>query len=78
MTEEQPIPEALEKQLKEQLRRELKWLNAEVFMFLKDNPMPFLIKNYNASKQVMVEMAFSELTVENPEKKKRQTEAYIR
>jgi hypothetical protein len=46
-------------------------------LFIHDNPTPLFTRQFNAEKQAVMEYAFSEEAVENPEVKKERLRGYI-
>jgi hypothetical protein len=65
-------------ELERQIRKQLAYLNAETYMFIKDNPTPLFIRNYNAEKQAIVEFDFDPRNVENPDERNRKVEEYCK
>jgi ABC-type polar amino acid transport system ATPase subunit len=58
---------------KEALRR----LEETAIVFVHKNPTILFTRTYNADKQAMMELVFSERNVENPEARKEKLRSYV-
>jgi hypothetical protein len=62
---------------KEDPKEELKRMKRTAILFIKDNPTPLFVQQWNAEKQAVSELEFSEEVVENPEVRKEKLRQYI-
>lgn len=67
-------PETIAKIL--QAKEALKALESTAILRIAKNPTIFFVRQYNAEKQAMMELAFSEKFVENPEVRKAKFRGY--
>jgi hypothetical protein len=56
---------------------ELRRMKGTAILFICDNPTPIFTRQFNAEKQAVSELAFSEEMVENPEKRKERLRGYV-
>lgn len=62
---------------KKSVVEELKRMNRTALLFISNNPTILFVRQFNAEKQAMMELVFSEAMVENPEKRKAKLRTYI-
>jgi hypothetical protein len=58
-------------------KAELERQKGTAILFISDNPTPIFTRQHNAEKQALMELAFSEEYVENPEKRKERLKGYV-
>jgi len=58
-------------------KAELERQKRTAILFIADNPTPIFTRQGNAEKQALMELAFSEESVENPEQRKEKLRGYI-
>jgi len=56
---------------------ELDRMKGTAILFIANNPTPIFTRQYNAEKQAVMELAFAEENVENPEMRKERLRGYI-
>lgn len=60
-----------------QAKEDLKTLESTAIIFVYGNPTPIFTRNYNAEKQAIMELTFSEKYVENPEVRRQKLRDYV-
>lgn len=74
-------PKTLNQQLVEKLREVLeikKVLETTAILFIASNPIPMFVRQYNAERQAMMEIAFDYKNVPDPMKAKDAIAQYVR
>lgn len=60
-----------------QAKKDLKMLESTAIIFIGKNPTPIFTRQYNAEKQALMELMFSEKLVENPDVRKEKIRNYV-